>query len=295
MTGPPDGASERFVVHPPPELAAIVRIAAVPDIPFASFAHALEPKLDEEGELVDWVLSSTVLDPAPARGVSVGDYWAWRRCWEQRHWLGPVTNAVALVTHTRRLAEDDRGPLDALLPTEALLAGTDADVVVGALERASAAIATARHLVSHGGGNGLGFIDDTPRRRARAGLARTWSPTDGDEVLAAAARTRVVADPAPGLTVEHHGDTGRRTIALQRVDFTGDEAVLFGPAGVETRIPQSDARPLGWLVPGALIWRVRPVPLALVWGSLIDGLEAAVSLAAAHGGMIRLTTTSPLG
>ena len=48
-------------------------------------------------------------------------------------------------------------------------------------------------------------------------------------------------------------------------------------------------------MPGALIWRVRPVPLALVWGSLIDGLEAAVSLAAAHGGMIRFTTTSPLG
>jgi hypothetical protein len=295
MTGPSDGASERFVVHPPAELAAIVRIAAVPDIPFASFAHALQPKVDDEGELVDWVLSSAVLDPAPARGVSVSDYWAWRRCWEQRHWLGPVTNAVALVAHTARLAGDQSGPLADLLPTEALLAGADADVVVGALERALASIATARQLVNNGGGNGLGFIDDTPRRRARAGLARTWSPIDGDEVLAAAARTRVVADPTPGLTVEHHGDTGRRTIALQRVDFTGDEAVLFGPGGVETRIPQNDARPLGWLVPGALSWRVRPVPLSLVWGSLIDGLEAAVSLSAAHGGMIRLTTTSPLG
>ena len=295
MTEPPDGAPERFVVHPPAELAAIVRIAAVPDIPFASFAHALQPKIDEAGELVDWVLSSAVLDPAPARGVSVSDYWEWRRCWEQRHWLGPVTNAVALVTHTRRLMGDDDGPLDELLPTEALLAGTDADVVIGALAHALSSIATARQLVHNGGGNGLGFIDDTPRRRARPGLARTWSPIDGEEVLAAAARTRVIADPAPALTVEYHGDTGRRTVALQRVDFTGDEAVLFGPAGVEMRIPQSDARPLGWLVPGALSWRVRPVPLTLVWGSLVDGLEAAVSLSAAHGGMIRLTTTSPLG
>jgi hypothetical protein len=158
-----------------------------------------------------------------------------------------------------------------------------------------ASIVTTRHLVNTGGGSGLAFIDDTPRRRARPGLARTWSPIDGEEVLAAAAHTRVVADPAPGLTVEHHGETGRRTIALQRVDFTGDEAVLVGAAGVETRIPQSDARPLGWLVPGALRWHVRPVPLALVWASLIDGLEAALALSAAHGGLIRLTTTSPLG
>ena len=295
MTGPPDDASERFVVHPPPELAAIVRIAAVPDIPFASFAHALQPKLDEEGELVDWVLTSAVLDPAPAVGVSVRDHWDWRRCWEQRHWLGPVTNAVALVTHTGRLAGNLDSPLDELLPMDAVLAGRDADVVVGELEQALASIATARRLVNTGGGIGLGFIDDTPRRRARQGLARTWSPNDGDEVLAAAARTRVVADPAPGLTVEHHGETGRRTVSLQRVDFTGDEVVLFGPAGVQTRIPQSDARPLGWLVPGALRWRVRPVPLPLVWGSLIDGLEAAVSVATAHGGLIRFTTSSSLG
>ena len=150
MTGPPDDASERFVVHPAPELAAIVRIAAVPDIPFASFAQALQPLLDEQGELVDWVLTSAVLDPAPTRGVSVGDYWAWRRCWEQRYWLGPVTNAVALVTHTGRLAGTADGPLDELLPMDALLTGIDADVVVGELEHALASVATAPPAGEHG-------------------------------------------------------------------------------------------------------------------------------------------------
>ena len=246
------------------------------------------------GELVDWVLSSAVLDPAPARGVSVSDYWAWRRCWEQRHWLGPVTNAVALVTHTGRLAGDESGPLADLLPTEALLAGADADVVVGALERALASIATARQLVNNGGGNGLGFIDDTPRRRARAGLARTWSPIDGDEVLA---RRRARGSSPIRPRVSPSSITATPAAEPLRCSGWTSPATrqCFGPGGVETRIPQNDARPLGWLVPGALSWRVRPVPLSLVWGSLIDGLEAAVSLSAAHGGMIRLTTTSPLG
>jgi hypothetical protein len=44
-----------------------------------------------------------------------------------------VTNAVALVAHTGRLSGGDDGPLDELLPMGALLAGTDADVVVGEL------------------------------------------------------------------------------------------------------------------------------------------------------------------
>ena len=189
----------------------------------------------------------------------------------------------------------DNGPLDDLLPTEALLAGTDADVVVGALERALASIASARQLVNNGGGNGLGFIDDTPRRRARPGLARTWSPIDGDEVLAAAARTRVVADPAPALTVEHTAIPAAERSRCSGWTSPATRQCSSGRPASRRGFPQSDARPLGWLVPGALSWRVRPVPLTLVWGSLIDGLEAALSLSAAHGGMIRLTTTSPLG
>ncbi|MGD9701948.1 MAG: hypothetical protein AB7Q42_16065 [Acidimicrobiia bacterium] len=295
MSGPSGHASERFVVYPPPELAAVVRTAAVPDIPFASFAHALQPLTDEQGELVDWVLTAGVLDTAPARGASVGDYWEWRRCWEQRHWLGPVTNAAALVTHTRRLAGGTRGPLDDLLPMATLLAGADADVVVDDLDEALESVATARRLVTVAGGSGLGFIDDTPRRRPRPGLARTWWSADGDDLLAAAVNTRVVAGPAPSLTVVLESEQGQQSVTLHRVDFTGDDALLISEAGAEARISQSDARPLGWLVPGAIRWHVRAVPLSLVWGDLIDGLESALSVAAAHGGLMRLTTTSPLG
>jgi hypothetical protein len=295
MTGRSDDASERFVVHPPAELSAVVRTAAVPDIPFASFASALQPVHDGAGNLVDWLLTAAVLDAPPTRGASVSDYWEWRRCWEQRMWLGPVTNVAALVTHVRRLGGGEAGLLDDVLPADRVLAGDEVDVVVGDVEATLQSIEAARQLVAAAGGRGLGFVDDTPRRRSRPGLARTWPPVGGEELLAAAANTRVVAGPETALSVVHQGANGLRTIELERVDFAGDQAVLVATGGDELRIDQLDARPLAWLVPGALRWHVRPVALVTVWAAVFDGLSAALSVAAAHGGLMRLTTSSPLG
>jgi hypothetical protein len=294
MTGRSDEPPERFAVHPPAELYAVVRTAAVPDIPFASFAHALKPVHDDAGVLVDWVLTAAVLDPAPTRGSSVADYWDWRRCWEQRVWLGPVTNAAALVTHARRLGPDSV-VLDEILPVDRLLAGENVDVVVDDPQASIDALAAVRAALAAAGGRGLGFVDDTPRRRPRPGLSRTWPPSGVSEVLAAAAGTRVVAGPECTLTVEHQAETGRRSIVVERVDLIGENVTIVGPDGAEMHLEQHEARSLAWLVPGSLRWHVRPVALVTVWTAIFDGLESALSVAADHGGLMRLTTSSPLG
>jgi len=292
IEGGNDRTGERgFVVMPPADLVAVVRTAAVPDIPYAALADVLEPVRDADQGVVDWVLTSELFERRRAAGDLVAGYWAWRSRWEQRIGLGPVSNAVALVRHTRRLAGAGPGPLDDLLPLERLVAGQDVDIVID-LDHHWDALEEARQLVVRAGGIGLGFVDET--RDGAVGFARTWPPVGGEQLLAASSEVSVIAGPGPELRVELRDQDGERATTVERVDLTGEDTVVTSPTGETLRIAGPSARPLAWVVPGSARWRVRTVDLVVVWAELFAGMLGALSVAAEHGGLIRLTTASPL-
>lgn len=278
------------MILPSPDLVAVVRTAAVPDIPFASLAHVLEPVYDADHHLVDWALSSAVLERRLSGTGTARAYWAWRARWEHRLVLGPVNNVVALVDHTRRLAGVGPGPLDELLQVDRLAAGIDTDLVID-LDHHPDALEEARQLVVRAGGDGLGFVDETI---ARSGLARTWPAVRGEQVLAAAGGVQVVAGPGAELWLVQGGPGGVPTVRVGRADLTGDDAIVTSPAGATVRIPQAAARPLAWVVPGSLRWRVRTVDLVVVWADVFAGMLSALSVAAEHGGVVRFTTAPAL-
>lgn len=279
------------VVLPPADLVAVVRTAAVPDIPFASLAGSLAPVRDAGGNLVDWVLSSEILQSRPAGGDVVRRYWEWRRRWEHRQSLGPLPNVVALVGHTRRLVGEGPGPLDDLFPVEQLLAGVDVDVVID-LDHHADVLEEARQLVVRAGGTGLGFVDLT--HAGRAGFARTWPAVGAEQVMAATGEAWVVAGPGAELRIVRSVPQGEQSTLIQQVDLAGEQAAVTSPSGEVLQLPQTVARVLAWVVPGSLRWRLRTIDLVVVWAEVFRGMLDAMSVAAEHGGVIRLTASVPL-
>lgn len=128
-------------------------------------------------------------------------------------------------------------------------------------------------------GPGAGIVDDTPGAGRGVGLSRTWVPDDIELVLAATSTTAVIVRPGDGLVVLYDGPQFRSFTWVVDVDLLGNQVVVTNDEGVQLQLAPEIARPLAWLVPRALRWHVRTVPLVTVWTPLLTGLPDAIHAA----------------
>lgn len=282
MTNGGRTAVDPWVVLPPPELVAVVRIAPTPEIPLASIRELLTACHAEDGALTDWTLFGSGLEHPDA----VSEYLSWRRSWREDWPIGPISNAATLLTEVTDIDHHHgHRELDALLARLATpahgpttIAAADAAALLDELE-------TVRLALTGDERSGWGIIDDMPALTRGSGLARAWASTNDEAVLAATTTTAVVVRPDTHLTVLHDGPSFRSFGDVSSADLRGDNVVLMDDLGRSLRLAQQDARPLGWLVPRSLRWHVIEVPLALVWTPLFTGLNGALrsALGGRHG------------
>lgn len=279
---------DQWVVLPPAEILATVDVSAVPQIPYASLRSVLVPVRDDDGRLVDWVLSAAAVE-VPA---SMAEFWAWRQRWRRSWPIGPMSNMSALVRTAGEMAHPLGGELEELL---ARLADADTGEVTCPAEHADAVLQQLEALRlalidTIDAGPGAGIVDDTPGPARQPGLSRAWVPDDVEHVLAATATTAVVVRPGDGLVLLHDGPAFRSMTWVTEVDLLGDAVLVRDDRGACVELRPDEARPLGWLVPRALRWHVRTVPLVTVWTPLLTGLPEALLAARATGRDVRFTT-----
>jgi hypothetical protein len=284
-----DHPIDAWVRLPPTEIVATVARSAVPQIPFAALRGSLVAEYDDDGALVDWTVTASALEDPEA----VATYWAWRRRWQPSWPIGPISNLAGLV----RVADEIGHPLgpavaellDRLITAEGepfdwTLDDDEADGVLAQLDELRAALADTIEA-----GPGAGIVDDTPGPGRSIGLARTWVPDDVELVLAATSTLAVVVRPGDGLVVLHEGPRFRSFPWVSEVDLAADPVVVTDDEGHRLELDPEQARPLAWLVPRALRWHVRTIPLVTVWTALLMGLPEAIAAARAAGCEITFT------
>ena len=283
---------QAWVALPPAEILAVVDRSAVPQIPYASLRSLLVPVRDDDGDLVDWQLSTGAMDQPEA----VHEYFAWRGMWRSSWAMGPVSNMGALLRTADEighvLGDELRGLLVALCEAEgggATCAPELAEDVLDQLEALRLALVDTIEA-----GPGAGIVDETPGLRRQPGLSRAWVPDDVEVVLAANSTTAVVVRPGDGLVLLHDGPDFRALPWLTEVDLLSDPATACDDLGTCVELSPEAARPLGWIVPRSLRWHVRTIPLVMVWTPLLTGLPEALEAAASSGRDVRFTTESSL-
>lgn len=288
---PVDGSAD-WVVLPPAEILAVVDLAAVPEIPFAALRSSLVPVRDDDGRLTDWtMLASAMEDPE-----AMATYWQWRRRWRTSWPIGPVPNITALVRVAAEIGHRVGPRLGDLLGA---LQGVEREDVHWSCEHADDLLLeldTLRLALvdTIEAGPGAGIVDETPGPTRVTGLARTWVPDDVEQVLAATGTTAIVVRPWEGLVLMHDGPHFRAFPNVVHVDLLDDPAVVTDDEGRRLELSPDEARPLGWLVPRALRWHVRTIPLVTVWTALFVGLPEAVTAARTVGRHVQFTTELPL-
>jgi hypothetical protein len=272
-------------VHlPPAELVVSVGVAPAPEIALASLRPMLTPLRDDDGVLIDWSIDLTaVFDHDPDDAI-ISEYRSWRRTWCHEWPIGPISNIGSLYDAVSDVEHDLGRSFDALL--ERLIAADCADVTIvpQAADAITRELETVRLALSVDQRTGVGVVDDMPTRTRSTGLARTWVPPDHEMVIAATRRTSVLLHPDDGLVVVHGETESATTFAgVTAVDMRADTVLIMNSRGSSLRLTQTDARPLGWIVPRSLRWHVRPVPLVAVWTLLFDGLATALRVGADRG------------
>jgi hypothetical protein len=256
----------------------------------------LAPVRDADGQLIDWTIDLTaVLEHDPAIDA-ISEYRSWRRTWHREWSIGPISNVASLHDESGDIEYSADRHLDSVL--ELVVAADGADVVIAPTmaETIGRDIEAVRLALSVDDRMGTGVIDDMPIRSRSIGLARAWAPPRVDAVLAATPLTSVLIRPEEGMVLVH-GEPGSATtfVGVTAVDMRGDVVLVMNDRGSSLRLSQSDARPLGWIVPRSLRWHLRPVPLVAVWTMLFDGLGAALRVSAERGVPVHVDSRSMTG
>jgi hypothetical protein len=263
---------------PSPPVIAAVRHGHPPLRPptdLVPFVDAVEVA----GALVDWQMTRDAV--AFGEPAVFEQYVAWRATWERVYVLDPVTSIARLAAVAAEF--DGSGAAERL--EQLAETGIERVVEPGGLGPLLAALTTVNEAVRGRGSLGFGVVDATEGAH-RTGLAAAWSPGPATEVLAADEWMQVELDAA-GVRVCPAGAAGLASIA--EVEVTADGVRIVHPGGIAV-VPLERATPLGWLVPGAVRWRVRQVPEVLVWARTLAGVEAAARDATALGLPVRFTT-----
>jgi hypothetical protein len=260
-------------VHPAPLLVAEVAVRPAPDeVPFdlISYTRAAESAAGH-----DWQLTADAIAIGP-RSV-VHRFGAWRAGWVRSWDLDHGSNVRSLVARSRALGVEHVGALDAAVDGHEMeLDRTTRRALIDAFD-------DARRLISSTDAQGLGFVDATPGSPS-IGLRRTWSPVAGVELLAAGRRLGAWMHPVVGLCVgiDDHADDHAVLRGVSEVEFGGDHVRVTAGTGPDTRqiaVDPDTARPLAWLVPGAMRWRVRAIPEVVVWARTLVRLRDAAAFA----------------
>lgn len=274
-------------VHlPPTELVVSVPVAPAPEIALALLRPALTPVRDNDGELVDWSFDPlTVFESDPDDDADlIGSYRAWRSTWCRAWPIGPITNVASFATEVAAVEHDLGRHLDEFLARIVVAGGADVSISPELAQPTLRELETVRLALSVDHRSGVGLIDDMPTRTRSSGLARAWVAPAHEMVLAATPTTSVVIHPHDGLVIVHGDPESASTFAgVTAVDMRGDTVLILNDRGSSLRMTQTDARPLGWIVPRSLRWHLRPVPLVAVWSPLLEGLAAALRLSVERG------------
>ena len=273
-------------VVPSAEVLAIVRY----DDPPARVPDELAPYVVAGLEGThDWLLTDDALafgDPTlPQR------FGEWRATWE-RTWILDAYSGLSRLSASaaapgepkpfeRTISDSIDTDAGRILPPDLLTATIDE-------------VGRVNELVLRSELDGFGFIDATPGQRS-AGMARTWSPIGGDELLAANAGVYVNMRVHDGMSVDvlpGDGSSVASVSEVDRVELHGDEVLVVGANG-RLVLADKQAHCLAWIVPGATKWRVRRIPHAVVWARTFTGLRESCEYALSIGRPVLLTTRRP--
>lgn len=266
---------------PSPSVVAVVRHDHPPLRPPAALVPFVDAVVIADGaaEAVDWAMSADAI--AFGEPGLVQQYAAWRATWERVFVLDPLASIARLAA----IAAEFDGSGAARQLEQLGEAGFEWVVEPNGLAPLVAALATVIEAVRARGTLGVGVVDATEGTR-RVGLAAAWSPGAAPEVLAGDDWMRVELDES-GVRACPSGAPALEAIA--EVVVTGG-GVRIEHRGGSTVLPLDRAAPLGWLVPGATRWRVRPVPEVLVWARTLAGVEEAARYAGSLALPVRFTT-----
>ena len=267
------------LVFPPTPLVARVIVGPVPEAAPASLAGFLESVVDDEGRVVDWHIDRE----RPFVASDLMDYAEWRGSWERTWELGPLTNLRSL---SRIVGELENVPgLAALL--EALVADAEATrIEPSTVPDLPAELDAVRAAIAGTPDQGTAIVDQTPRRTSTVGFSRTWSTPAEPQLLAANSTTGVLVDPVDGLVVVARATGARRLVDVVEADLRGDVVVVTNRLGETLELEGAAARPIAWIVPTSLRWKVRPIPQVVVWSALFSRLPDALRVASAMRGDI---------
>ena len=105
-------------------------------------------------------------------------------------------------------------------------------------------------------------------------------------MLAANSTTGVHVDPIDGLVVVARATGLRRIVDVVEVDLRGEVVVVTNRRGETIELEGAAARPIAWIVPTSLRWKVRSIPQVVVWSALFSRLPDALRVATATEGVI---------
>lgn len=253
--------------------------ASVPDelVPFVVPVYVDEDRLD------DWQLTNDAL--AFGEPTVVRTFDAWRSGWTKSLTLDSIAHLDCLVDLAGVLPGQADQPVVTILDRmlDDVRDGRSMTITVAQAAELATSVDRLRDAVRERGSTGFGFVNATPGYTGE-GLARTWSPSCGHEVIAADRHIEVSMDPETGLGVDVVGGERASAVSLvevaedfvhvHHVDRTGALAVL--------QLDPDRARPLAWMLPNATKWRVVDVPEVLVWARtfarLVECCEFAVDV-----------------
>ena len=263
-------------VFPSPPLVARVLVAPVPDDrPCVDRRIRGTCPRRRRGRIVDWRLDRDEWYGA----ADLMAYAEWRSSWERTWELGPLANLRSL--HRIVGALEDVPSVVALLG--ALVADPEAariepSQVPGLPRRARCGARGDRRRTRRGDQRS----STRPRAsRATVGFSRTWGTPAEPLLLAANSATGVIVDPIDGLVVVARATGVRRIADVVDVDLRGDVVVVTNRHGESIALEGTAARPVAWIVPTSLRWKVRSIPQVVVWSALFSRLPDALRVASA--------------
>jgi hypothetical protein len=271
-------------VLPAPDVIAVVALAAVPPPPpeLTGVTDPIVRSVPGGGhEVVDWRL-----DPAAALVPgSVARFREWRERWSVRWSLGSshTIRALEIAGGTADMPAAVREPVQVLFVAMRNASIRDRWIDPQHAAQAERVLADFEHAVARSP-----LLPNALAITALAGSATSRLYVGGPDPIAADAHLSVHVDPNSSMVVRRAVD-GAELRHVATVDFARDLVQIVTADGRSGTLAQHEARPLGWLLPGALRWRTEPADPLDAWNPLFEQLPRALARARSAGVSVRFT------
>lgn len=263
-------------------VAAVVRVAPVPDIVPAALVGAVEPVVDQTGKRTGWRLVAPAMLLAGPQGRDVvARFHEWRDTFERVWPLG----SRAKLEQFQRLAIGlavSEGTSFAILDR---LDPRDCDVPPDAVGDLADDVRRARELLAGAATPGYAVIDVATGRTARSDVAITSEVPvagDGGDGVVVRAGTGYVAV------------SGGAELPIAEFRLEGVGVAVTTPDGARHHLDGQVATLVAALAPGVAHGRTLQLPLVAVFANAIVGLAEAAAAALSRGGSLRLVERDDL-